>query len=428
MIASSIWLVTVTPARARRMAASVLAVALVGAVAGLTSPAKAHAEGTTPVSITALSPAEVEQMLSSIPLKDLSTSELSEVLAGHLSGSPTSGLTGTLERTIDGLAENEGTLGELAGSSELAAELEKQLSELSVTERLGVEGLLGLLGGAKLSSVLSEALDSLDSRELVGELLQTASEPGQSVGPEQLIEQALSAPSPEDLEKLLSTTLTGQPFSTGTVEELASQEGTTTETLAEGFAPTAPQTVNETTMALTAPLSDGKTLGVLNALEGIDVGTLTHELPGGSGGSGGSGGDSGGGPGGSGGSGGASAPGTPTSTTIVNEMTSPSAAAAAAAAKVASAKLEIVSHRVKGDAITLVVRVPAAGKLTIAGKGVKSVGKQAEEAERLTVIVVLKKADVASLHRHHRLDVKLDVSFKPVKGAGSTASTSIKLG
>jgi hypothetical protein len=428
MSASPIWLVPVSSVVTRRLARrSALAVALALIIAVVTSPAAAHAEGSSPVSISTLSPAEVEQMLSSIPLKDLSASQLGEVLAGHLGESPTSGLTGALERAIAGLSGKEGTLGQLAGSSALASELEKQLDGLSHSERVSLEGVLGLLGGKTLSSVLGEALGSLDTRQLVGVLLEKAGEPGQQVGPEQLIEQVLTAPSPEKLEKLLSTTLTGQPFSTGTVEELASQDGTTTKALAEDFAPTAPQTIQESTMALTAPLSDGKTLGVLNALEGIDIGTLTHELPGGSGGSGGSGAGSGGGPGGSGGAGGTSSSGAPGGTTVVEEMTAPSAAAAAKSAA-ASAKVKVVSHKVKGDAVTLVVQVPAAGRLTIAGAGVGSADRQAEKAERLTVRLVLKRPAVESLRRHRRLEVKLDVSFRPVSGAGSTAVTSIRFG
>jgi hypothetical protein len=428
MSASPIWLVPVSSVVTRRLARrSALAVALALIIAVVTSPAAAHAEGSSPVSISTLSPAEVEQMLSSIPLKDLSASQLGEVLAAHLGESPTSGLTGALERAIAGLSGKEGTLGQLAGSSALASELEKQLDGLSHSERVSLEGVLGLLGGKTLSSVLGEALGSLDTRQLVGVLLEKAGEPGQQVGPEQLIEQVLTAPSPEKLEKLLSTTLTGQPFSTGTVEELASQDGTTTKALAEDFAPTAPQTIQESTMALTAPLSDGKTLGVLNALEGIDIGTLTHELPGGSGGSGGSGAGSGGGPGGSGGAGGTSSSGAPGGTTVVEEMTAPSAAAAAKSAA-ASAKVKVVSHKVKGDAVTLVVQVPAAGRLTIAGAGVGSADRQAEKAERLTVRLVLKRPAVESLRRHRRLEVKLDVSFRPVSGAGSTAVTSIRFG
>jgi hypothetical protein len=411
----------------RRMATLVLAIALALAVAALTSPTEANAEGASPVSVSALSPAEVEKVLSSIPLKDLSTAQLSELLAGHISGSPTSGLTEALEKTIDGLIAKEGTLGQLAGSSELTSELEKQLKKLPLTERLSLEELLGLLGGHELSTVLGEALGSLGGREIIGALLKTAGESGKPVGPEELIEQVLTATTPEKLEKLLGTTLTGQPFSTGTVEELASQEGTSATVLAEDFAPTAPQTIEKTTMALTAPLSNGKTLGVLNALEGIDVGTLTHEL-GSGGGSGGSGGNSGGGTGGPGGSGGTSSSGTPGGTTVVNEFASPSAAAAGGSAKAAVAKVKIVSHKVKGEEITLVVEAPAAGTVTVEGKGVKSASKQADRAERLTVEVSLTKADATSLRKHRRLKVKLDVSFKPVGGASSKASTSVTVG
>jgi hypothetical protein len=409
-----------------RWAAVVVAV-IAAALVGFTAPSGASAEGTTPVSVSALSPAEVEKLLSTIPLKDLSAQQLSEVLAGHISGSPSSGLTEALEKSIAGLAGKGDTLEQLAGSSALVSELEKQVAKLPLSERLSLEGLLGLLTGGKLSTLLGETLGSLNARTLVGELLRTASEPGQQVGPEQLVEQLLSAPNPEQLEKLLGTTLTGEPFTEGTVEELANSEGTTTKGLAEGF-DTSTSQLPASAMALTAPLSNGELLGVLDALEGVDVGTLGHETPGGSGGdgSGGSSGNSGGGVGGTGGSGGTSS-GTPGGTVVVYGLASPGATTIPGT-KPASGKVKIISHRVKGDAITLVVEAPAAGKLTVAGKGVKTVDKQADKAERVSVEVLLDRAAVASVRKHHRLEAKLAASFQPVSGARSTASASVAVG
>jgi hypothetical protein len=178
-------------------------------------------------------------------------------------------------------------------------------------------------------------------------------------------------------------------------------------------------------MALTAPLSDGKTLGVLDTVEGIDVGTLTHELPGGSGGAGGSGGGSGGGTGGPGGDGGAgTSSGVPGATTIVNYPYT--SGGGSPSAKLASAKVEIVSRKVEGDVIVLVVQAPAAGKVSVAGKGVKSASRQTDKAERVTVRAILTKAELASMRKgHRRVHVKLDVSFKPVSGASSAATTSV---
>ncbi|HTU78375.1 MAG TPA: hypothetical protein VMF09_06415 [Solirubrobacteraceae bacterium] len=436
MSASSISVSTVGPAVTRRAAAWILAGALIVLVVVVPPPATARAESASALSVSALTPAEVETLVSGVPLKDLPASQLSELLARHLSKSPTNGLKEALEKTIDGLAAKEGALGQLAGSSELAQELEKQLKKLPSLEKLNLETLLG---GSELPATLDKALGSLDARQLVGELLNSVSETGLPVGPEQLIEEVLTAPSPHALEKALGAALTGEAFSTGTVEALASQVGTSAEGLAADFGATAEQLPGKA-MALTAPLSDGKTLGVLDALEGIDVGTLTHELAGGGpggGGSGGSGGSGGGGsggtgggtggPGGAGGAGGASS-GAPGGTTIVDELVSPSPTSTAARAK-PTAKVKILGRKVKGETITLAVQAPAAGRLTVEGKGVKSLSRQTDKAERVTLRAVLTKARSASLRRRHRrLDIELEVSFKPVSGASSAASTSIRVG
>jgi hypothetical protein len=410
--------------RARRTATLLLTAAVSALLAALTLPAGAQAGGASPVSVSALSPAEVETLLSSVPLGDLPATQLSELLSERLSGSPTSGLKDALREAIAGLAGKGGTLGQLAGSSELASELEAQLNKLPALERLSLEGLLGLSGSHTLASALSEALGALEWRQVVGALLAQAHETGQPTGPEQLIEEVLSAQSPQKLEELLGGTLTSEPFSVGTVEGLAGQEGTTPEELAKGFDATSEQ-LPPSAMALTAPLSDGKTLGVLDTVEGIDVGTLTHELPGGSGGAGGSGGGSGGGTGGPGGDGGAgTSSGAPGATTIVNYPYT--SGGGSPSAKVASAKVEIVSRKVEGDVIVLVVRAPAAGKVSVAGKGVKSASRQTDKAERVTVRAILTKAELASLRKgHRRVHVKLDVSFKPVSGASSAATTSV---
>jgi hypothetical protein len=420
MSPSSIWLTHAMQGRARRTATLLLTAAVAALLAALALPAGAHAEGAPPVSVSALSPAEVETLLSGIPLEDLPATQLSELLCERLSESPTGGLEDALTEAIAGLAGKGGTLGQLAGSSELTSELEGQLKKLPPLERLSLEGLLGVSGSHTLSTVLSEALGSLEGRQVVGALLTEARETGEPTGPERSIEEVLSAPSPQKLEELLGGTLTSEPFSLGTVEGLASQEGTTPEELAKAFDATSEQ-LPASAMALTAPLSDGKTLGVLDAAEGIDVGTLTHELPGGSGGSGGSGGGTGG-PGGDGGAGASS--GAPGETPIASDPYV--SGGASPSAKAASARVEIVSRRVKGDVIVLVVRAPAAGSVTVAGKGVKSASRQTDEAERVTVRAILTKAELALLRKgHRRSHIKLEVSFEPVSGTSSTATTSV---
>jgi hypothetical protein len=419
--ASSISRSTATPVLTRRTAVGFLA-ALAALFTTLTLSARADAEATPPVSVSALSSEEVESLLSGVPLSDLSAEQLSELLSTRLAGSPTAGLKQALKEAIAGLAAKGGTLGELAGSAGLASELEEQLEELPLQDKLDLEGLLGLSGAHTLSTALSEALGSLEARQVVGALLTAAGESGEPTAPERLIEEVLEQPTAKALESLLGSKLSEGPFSAGTVGELASEDGTTSEELAKDFDTTSSQ-LPATAMALTAPLADGKTLGVLDAIEGIDVGTLTHELPGGSGGSGGSGGGTGG-PGGDGGAGGAS-PGGSGGLTILM----PGGASAGTSAKLASGHVQILSRKLKGDTITLVLRVPAAGTLTVKGKGVRSLSRQTDKAERLTVRAVLSNAEAASLRKgHHRLRIGLDVSFKPLSGASSKATTNITIG
>jgi hypothetical protein len=390
----------------------------------LAVPAGASAASSSPVSVSALSTPEVEKALSGIPLEDLSATELSELLAGRLSTSPTANLKEALTKAIEGLANGGGTLGQLNGSSALASELETKLGGLLSGE------LLGLLKGGTLASVLDSALGSLDSRELVGELLRSAGESGQPLAPGQLLEQLLAVPGSETLEKLLGTSLTGEPVSVGTVKELAGQVGTSSQGLAEDFDTTSSE-LPASAMALTAPLANGKLLGVLGALEGVDVGTLTPGS-GGSGGSGGPGSSSGsdGGSGGVGGSGGGSGGSTaPGATTIVEDLSLPGESAASTHAAGAAGKIRILSHRVKGNTLTVVVQVPAAGRLRLLGKQLKSVSTQADAAERVTVRTVLTKAGAASLRGHaHRLRTKIELSFKPVSGTASSATASVVFG
>jgi hypothetical protein len=401
------------------------------AVAGA-SAVGATPDTSAPVSVSALPAGEVEEVLSSIPLKDLTATQLSEVLSHRvgLSALPTGPLREALTKTIEGFTAKDDTLGQLVSSSELPSKLETQLNEL-----LSPSDLLSLLKGQSLSSVLTKALGSLHASQMLGGLLTSAAEP------EQLIGQALATSNPEKLKALLGTTLTGEPFSEGTVGELASEVGTTPEGLAKDLNTTESQ-LPATAMALTAPLSNGKTLGVLDAVEGLDLGVLgstKEETPegsgggsggsgGGSGGSGGNSGGSGGGSGGSGGAGGGSS-GTPASTTIVVNLPGQSTTALSTSTKTTPAKIEILSRKTRGDAITIVVRVPSAGKLTLTGSGVKTVSKQADKAERVTLRTVLTKAGAASLLKHgHRLKVELNASFKETAGPSASTGTTVGFG
>jgi hypothetical protein len=389
-----------------------LAVALMAWLAGLSTMLPTSASAATPdasssTPVSALSPAEVETLLGGVPLRDLSTTQLVEALSElpGLSSLPAGPREQALAKAIEALAAKEGTLGQLEGGEELVSVVEGDLKEV-----LAPSELLSLLKGETLSGVLSEALGSVSGREVLGKLLSSAEDP------EQLIEEVLASANPQQLEAALHSVLAGEPFTKGTLAELASRIGSNEEGLATDFGTIDSQLPPEA-MALTTPLADGKTLGVLDTLEGVDVGTLGsgHE------GSGGTGGSSNGGSGGPGGTGSTGAPG---STTIMLAEQAP--LPAAASSEPALAKVKILSRKVKGDAVTLTVQVPAAGKLTVAGDNVKSVSQQADAAQRLTVRATLTKAIAASLHKRRRsLKVKLKASFKAVGGASSSATTSV---
>jgi hypothetical protein len=433
---SSMWLSSRASVRIHRMVAITLGAAVCALLGGLTAPATAGATGITPevtqpVSVSALPSGEVEEVLSGIPLKDLSTTQLGEVLSQLPGLSALSGesLRHALTNTIEGLEGSNGTLGQLLSSHELVSNLEGQLKHLLSLSELTKLELPLLLKGQNLSGVLTEALGSVGARQVLGGLLASTGDPSQ------LIEQVLATPSPEKLQALLGSTLAGTPFTTGTVEELASEAGTTSEGLAKDLDTTASQ-LPASAMALTAPLTDGKTLGVLDALEGLDLGLLGSAPEGsgggsggsGGGGSGGSGGSGSGSSGGSGGSGGSSGiPGG--STIVVDNLPAQGASTPNSGAKASLAKVKILSRKVKGNAVTLVVQTPAAGRVTVKGKSLRSVSEQTDKAERVTLRTVLTKAGVASLRKHdHRLKVKLDVSFERVSGASSAATTTVAFG
>jgi hypothetical protein len=172
--------------------------------------------------------------------------------------------------------------------------------------------------------------------------------------------------------------------------------------------------------ALTAPLADGRTLGVIEGTKGLDLGTL-------SGGTLGAGGGSSGGAGGAGGTGGSGTPGS--TTTVPSSVPSQSSATPARSAKPTLAKVKILSRKVKGDVVTLVVQLPAAGKLLVSGRGVKKLSRQVKKAQRLTLRVVATKAEASLLHKHRRrVSLELEASFTPVSGPSSATGTKVALG
>jgi hypothetical protein len=415
-----------------------LTISLVAFLVALpTAPASASSSTpkiTLPATVSALPSSEVENLLSGIPLGDLTTAQLTEVLSKlpSLSGLPADKLKEALTNVIEGLDKKDAPLGQLLDPTEIVPTLETELKKL-----LSLPELLSLLKGENLTTKLTEALGSLDPSQLLGTLLSS------SGTPEQLLTKLFATLNPE---KLLDTTLTGEPFSKATVGELAGDLGMTTATFAKELNTTTTQ-LPETATALTTPLTNGKILGVLNGLGGVTLSLLgssenkgkeaskettkensketakenggsqsketTRET-----------------------SNGSSGPGNPTpagpqgtavivSVPLAQTGSTQSPAAKSARSTKKTGKIKVLSHRVRGKVVTVVVQVPAAGKLALDGTGVALVRRETAKAERVTLRTVLTKAGVTSLRRHHRLRVKLAVSFKITGGPSSSSLLTV---
>ena len=408
-------------ARTRRYAAPSLLCVLVAALAALpTAPAQA---ATTPPEIVPIPPAATSEVLEAIPLEDLNASELAKVIGSQpgLEGLPETTLTAALEEVLAKLAGKGVTVEGLGEPGELVPKIEQALKKL-----LSPGELLALLKGESLTSILTKALGSLEPEKVIKQAMETSSHP------EELLTKALSGVNPEQIEKAVGSTLAGEPFTKTSVGELESSLGTTPEQFTQALN-TSTEKLPETSKAFTAPLTNGQTLGVLDELQGIGLATLKGagggnggEAGNGGSGSGGSGGKGGnGGPGGSG-AGGSGAPGA--GTTVLIGTPNP-AGGSTAGSSAAVGKVKVISRKVHGNTATIVLQVPSAGSLTVSGDGVKKVTEQTAKSERVTVRTALTKAGVASRHRHHSgMSVKLNVTFKPVSGAASAASTTAHFG
>lgn len=350
-----------------------------------------------------------------------------------------SGLTGGLN--TEQLASLKNILGPLTSAlssgelTTLTGALQTLLSTGSVKGLLTpiLETLKGLLSGTSLTQLeglLSELkLNSLSPtklQELLGGL--NSSEISTLLGG-----VLGSVSSPSLVEPVIDDLLGNLPVSSTNAGSLAGELGVSVETLAKDLG----TTLTSATPTLTATLgTGGPLLSLLNGLGGLKLTLLSPEsAAGGNGGAGGAGGSGSGGSGGSGsegvGNGGSGSSGTPAgSTTVVLNTTTPAAASPTAAPRAvvakATGKIKIISHKVKGDVATIVVQVPAAGKVTLTGGGVKSDTRKPGKAERVTLKVKLSKAGTASLRRHnHRLKVKLKAAFKPTKGTSSSAAATV---
>jgi hypothetical protein len=470
----------------RRRAAATLSTTLIAALAALPTatalasagpvgsgasgstqrPAPAARRQTTPGEL--LSAGKLEELLARLPLSSLSPTQLAHYLAGLEGMGALAGLKGLLGHDL-GTAGAEGalaeaieqlkldnpsaTLGELANAKDLLPSLEGQLA-----------GLLKLLGSplsAEQKADLEHALGSLNLDQLASSLLGSAQPSEQLAGELSTLAGGLFGElGSGELSSLLGSSLTGG-FAAKTERTVAEELHSTPTSVSEALGQTTPP-LPETTTMLTAPLTSGGLVGVAPAVKGLAMGLLgdvgageggkgTGEGEGGKGsgegGSGTGGGSKGSGEGGSGtgqggnGAGGGGSQGGSTegghggqggsaggTTIVVTLPSAPSSTqAASTVAKHTLGKVRILSYKVSGHVATLVLQVPSAGRVLLAGVGVRSASVHAAKAERLTLRVSLSKAVVASLHksRHHRLAVKLTASFKPAAGSGSSATVAV---
>jgi hypothetical protein len=434
--------------------------------------------GTLPVSDLGLTNAELTVLLGGLEGGALSglDSTVTPIVASLLSGNPTATLeelTGALQAngvlaTVLSLAgvtlTPEGVL-EALSPAQLATFLANTTAGLTAQQLAELlSGLAGNLSPEQLASLqtilgpLVQALPEASLNELRSGLHALPGGLGEGelalLDPAQLatlLGEAFKSASPAQLAPLLGDVLGGLTWGSGTAGSLAQSLGVPLETLAGNLGESLGGAFGQLP-AMTSDLGGGQIAGVLPKAGGLAFGLLkpvtegvggeegagggTGGSGGGTGGSGGvSGGGTGGAPGGSGsgtgGAGGVGGSGAPAGgTTILLSLpaTQPGAPVASArrAAKRPALRVQIVSRRVQGGVATLVLQVPAPGRVSVAGRGVHSRSARVARAGRATIRLVLTTAARASLHKHrNRLRVRLRVLFRAAAGGGSSAATVV---
>jgi|HubBroStandDraft_3_1064219.scaffolds.fasta_scaffold03920_2 hypothetical protein len=93
---------------------------------------------------------------------------------------------------------------------------------------------------------------------------------------------------------------------------------------------------------------------------------------------------------------------------------------------VSGCPVTIVSHKVRGRKAIIVVRVPAAGRITAGGKDLRTIHKHPGKTRDVTLEVPLKSGVHAARAAHRKLTVRVRVGFTPkAKGPGSAAYVKV---
>ncbi len=431
---------TAVQRHARRAGGAAMCVGLIALLAALPAvPAQASATSTPsiqlPVIASSVPQGQLETLLKGLPLGELNATEVGKAVTelSTFGALPTGKVQEAVTKVVETLTSEGKTLGTLLTPADVVSKLKSQLEGL-----LGLPKLLELLGGQDLKTLLTSALSTITPSQLLGTLLNNAAKP------EQLLGNVLGAVNAVELEALLGSPLGSASFVPSTVDALAGELGMTAESLATELG-IEPVKLPALSLALSGSLPDGKTLGVLDGLDGINLSLFTAngeqsgngEGSGGEGGSGGKGGSGGAGGSGNGASGSAGGNGTagngstgstnaaPSGTTVVVNLPAPTNAALAGAASAAT-KIKIVSHKVKNGVATLVLQLPGAGNVAVSGRGVRSVHGHVTKAGRMTVRTRPTKARQSSNSKRHPTNVKLTASFVPSSGASSSASVTVR--
>jgi hypothetical protein len=86
--------------------------------------------------------------------------------------------------------------------------------------------------------------------------------------------------------------------------------------------------------------------------------------------------------------------------------------------------LRVISKKLgpAGKTLTLSVEVPAAGKLTASGKGLKGTSKTSTARQIVSLSISLAKGDAAKIAKHKSVKVKVTLAFAPSSGKKLTSS------
>jgi hypothetical protein len=354
-----------------------------------------------------------------------------------------------LRQALEEVVSEEELLEELVGEWDLAWTFEEKLEaayEASEAAREpgapefeeAVEQALG----ASPEEVIDEGLNSITLGELLSEVLAEATQPTR------LASDVLAASEQEELEELLGTTPNGEPPTLASAGEVAAALGVTTAQLAEKLGKQ-PAQLPETARTVLAPMRDGQLLALFAAGEGLAFAMIgeapaeepeeneeapeePEEEPSESG-SGSPGPETGSNPSNNSGAGSGSGSGANASAASTGAAAQPPAqpasGAPAPAPAAASARVQIVGHRLLHGVVTIVVKVPAAGRLTLRGKDLRTVTRTARAPERLTIRLRASRAGASSLRTHAHKRLTLRATFAPASGgARSSASVAVTLG